>query len=254
MDYLSEEERSKLELLRRSDPQVEPALRQLDRILTSRTFEGVHGKAKDFLSFAVALKLLNQTDGIKEIIVGIRVWKTSDFNPLESSKVRTAAGSLRGLLAAYYRTEGKCDPIEIRLPPRRYIPQIRDRRIVMAVNLFQNMNPKGDQAYLCAAVRDEIAHHLVHAGPIEAKCVASVEPDISGGRYTLRGCLVCGQEDSVKVSVWLQDLVAGRTIWDAAFEGPRNNLLALCQSVADGAGAILQQETEPQTPRQSDNA
>jgi TolB-like protein len=241
MGSLSQEEQRKLCELRTTDPFVDETLRQVNCILASQTFLRLHQTTKDFLVFVVAMQLLVQIEQIKEMIIAIRVWKDTDFDPLLTSKIRTAARNLRAKIAEYYRTEGQRDLIEICLPHWGYVPDIRDRRLAIDVALFENRNPNGDQQYLCDAVTDDIVYLLANAGAIEAKRVETLACT-SSAHYGLSGILFC-RDDTVKLNVWLQDLRARRIIWDPTFEGCRDDLLKLSQQVAGGARSILRPET-----------
>jgi hypothetical protein len=125
-DCLSSSERQSLRNRADSMPQVKAALRQLARVLGSHVFGRVHRKTRSFLDFVVAKTLIGHGEQIKEMTVAIRVFREStDFNPLESSKVRVAGAALRRRLAAYYACEGKRDPVRITIPVGTYVPRIR---------------------------------------------------------------------------------------------------------------------------------
>ena len=164
-EYLDPKEQAQLQALRLTDSFVDETLRQLDRILASPQFERVQQRAKDFLGFVVAKKLLNSVDDIKEMTIALRVWKEdTDFNPILNNKIRVAAGDLRDRLAEYYGGEGKNDPIEIGIPKGGYIPEILERWPTIAVSPLQNWGPKADQDHFCITVRNEIVHRLTCAG------------------------------------------------------------------------------------------
>lgn len=127
-DYLNQFEKTRLEELQRTQAFVREALHQLERILDSSCFTRVQTKTRDFLAFVVSKTLIGQAEQIKEMIVAIRVFREStDFEPLENSKVRVAALALRRRLAEYYADEGAGDPIEIVIPIGAYVPRIRCR-------------------------------------------------------------------------------------------------------------------------------
>src|SRR5262249_22232748 len=120
----SETEEKELQGLRLKDSFVNEALLQRDRILASHTFERVQQLTRDLLSFLLRKKLLGRSDQIKETTLGIYVWRERTFDPLTTTKVRVAAGSLRKRLTRYNATEGQNDPIEITIPNRTYVPDI----------------------------------------------------------------------------------------------------------------------------------
>jgi TolB-like protein len=245
MDYLSEKEKEQLAALRQTDAWAEDVFRQLDRLLDSRVFRRIHEEAKGFLGFVVAMKLLGRTDEIKETVIGIRVYQDKNFNPLESSKVRTAAAeTLRKKISLYYSAEGQDDPIQINLPERGYVPEIRDRRLHIDVMLFHNLNPNHDQQFLCEAATDEFIRCLSQTSAVEAKrVVPSAFKQGAGGPYLIRGDLLCRRDGSIKINAYLQDLLAGQTVWDGSFEGPRDHFLKISQCAAECALAAARGRT-----------
>jgi hypothetical protein len=129
MTCLTPAERAALSGRSRRNPLLRATLRQLERILASRTFTRVQPRTRDFLRFVVSKTLIGRADEIKELTVAIRAFRESvDFNPLENSKVRVAGLALRQRLAAYYANEGRNDPIEIAIPTGSYVPEMRKRR------------------------------------------------------------------------------------------------------------------------------
>src|SRR5260221_7596825 len=101
IECLNQAERTRLQELRLADPFVDEAIRQLERILASSAFVRSQRRAKDFLTFVVAKKLLGDEDQIKQTTIAIRVFgESAEFDPLESSKVRVAGIALRRRLTA----------------------------------------------------------------------------------------------------------------------------------------------------------
>lgn len=126
---LNHAEQVRLEQRRLSDPFVDKAIGQVERILASDTFVRTQREARSFLAFIVAKQLLGEADQIKEMTIAIRAFRESaKFDPLESSKVRVAGFSLRRRVAAYYAGEGRRDLIEIVIPTGTYAPRIRYRK------------------------------------------------------------------------------------------------------------------------------
>jgi TolB-like protein len=233
MDYLTPAEQGQLDHRRRADPLVEEILRQLDRVLASGQFERVQQKARDFLAFVVAKKLLGQADQIKETTVAVFVFhESADFNPAETSKVRMAAVDLRDRVAKYYSTAGQCDPIQIIIPEATYVPEIRDRRVSVDVAFFDDWPPKRDQRHFCGAISDEIADLLNEAGFVRANRVDALQFGTKQRRYGLRGCLQ-SQRDVLRLDVSLADLSSGRILCWHLVHGRRDNAFRLTREVAD---------------------
>jgi TolB-like protein len=242
-DVLDEDERAKLQELEKADLFISEALRQLERILASEGFKRIQENGRKFLGFVVAKRLLGKSDHIKETTVAIHAFDApADFDTAVHTKVRVAAANLRQRLADYYAAEGQDEPIEIANPTGAYVPEIRDRRIVVTVSRFENWNPNANQDYLCTTVSDDIVHRLSHAPRFQARRVPTTELPNERNGYGLRGSLECRDHDTMRLNVSLSDLHAGRVIWDEAFEGRRDNLLRLSQRITTAIAAALQSE------------
>jgi len=175
MDVLDERERAKLQELEKADLFFSEALPQLERILASQGFKRIQENARRFLGFAVAKRLLRKSDDIKETTVAIHAFDApADFDTAVHTKVREAAAKLRQRLRDYYAGEGQDEPIEITIPTGAYVPEIRDRRIMVMVCRFENWSPNGDQDYLCTTVSDDIVHCLSQALRRSLEAVATV--------------------------------------------------------------------------------
>jgi len=254
MEYLSPEEKAHLEALRQRDPFVEESLRQLDRILGSKTFKRVQDNAQSFLGFVVSKKLLGRDDDIKESTVAIHAFQEQPgYNTAAHGKIRMAAGHLREKLKEYYSKEGRNDPIEIVIGTGSYVPELRDRRVVIGVSRFENWNPNGDQDYLCMTVSDEIAHELARLGTVHATRVPTLQANYPQLRYGLRGSLEC-QSELTRLHVSLSDLRTSRILLGRTFEGQRDELLKVARQAATAIGEALQPAPRGHegNPRKSD--
>ncbi len=241
-EYLSSAERERLDGLRLADSAVDDALRQVDRILASPKFERVQRNARDFLGFVVAKKLLGRDDEIKEVTIAIHVYgEPADYDPAENTKIRMAGCDLRKRLRDYYAREGQNDAIEITIPDGTYVPEILDHRPTIAVALFENWTPDGDQSYLCTAVQDEIAHRLRHTGNTRVYSVTRLEAGDRRFRYALRGSLEC-LSNNLRLNTSLSDRHSGRILASQAFEAKRDDLLKLSRQAAD---AVLEAVKPP---------
>jgi TolB-like protein len=239
MEYLSPEEKAHLEALRQRDSFVEESLRQLDRILGSKTFRRVQENAQSFLGFVVSKKLLGRDNEIKESTVAIHAFQEQPgYDTAAHGKIRMAAGHLREKLKEYYAKEGRNDPIEFVIDTGSYVPEVRDRRIVIGVSRFENWNPNGDQDYLCMTVSDEIAHELARLGTVHATRVPTLEANHPQLRYGLRGSLEC-QSDLTRLHVSLSDLRTCRILLGRTFEGQRDELLKVARQAATAIGEAL---------------
>lgn len=98
---------------------------ELDRICASRTFVKSDRMIR-FLRFVVEETLSGRQDGLKEAVIGFRVFdREASYNPAADPVVRVEARRLRSKLADYYRGEGASDPIILDLPKGGYAPVMR---------------------------------------------------------------------------------------------------------------------------------
>ena len=85
-------------------------------------------RARRFLTHIVEQTLAGQTDGIKELVLGIEVFdRPADFDPKIDTIVRVEAGRLRKRLEEYYADEGAAAVLRIEVPQGSYVPQFQPR-------------------------------------------------------------------------------------------------------------------------------
>ncbi len=229
-EYLDTDEQERLKELRLKNPFANQALLQLDRILDSPTFERVGRRAKDFVGFVVAKKLLSEEAHIKETTIAGAVYKEPNYDPLVNNKIRVAAIDIRKKLLEYADGEGAQDPMKILLPKDTYVPTIQDLQCTLALVSFENWNPDSDQDHLCRTVSEEIAQRLKHTGAVQVTRVPKPQED--GARYGLRGSLEV-RGDILRLNVSLSDRAIRRTIFSQTFEENRDDLLKLARKVAE---------------------
>jgi TolB-like protein len=231
MEFLSQAERDRLESLRATDGFVTAALDQVQRILAGRKFARVQQRAKDFLVFVVAKTLVGTAHHIKESTIAISVYGESDFDPLENSKIRVAAGDLRQRLNDYIAEEGADDPIEIRMPLATYVPTIRDCRAFVAVSQLDNWHPRHDQDYLCKSVSDELVYRLNQVRWVRARAAGSLADPSGAMTFGLRGSLEI-QGDRIRLHLSLADLTSDEIVSGRTFEGHRDDHCRLTGDIA----------------------
>jgi CheY-like chemotaxis protein len=95
---------------------------QLDRILNSERFQKSPQLSR-FLRFCVEQTLLGNQDKLKEIILGIEVFRREPFDPRLDPIVRVEARRLRSKLDEYYAAEGSGDAVVISFQRGDYIPR-----------------------------------------------------------------------------------------------------------------------------------
>jgi len=107
-------------VLRAASPaEVEAELR---KILASRRFEKSDA-LRTFLRFISERTLQGRGDELKEAVVAIDAFQRgASFDPRLDAFVRVQAGRLRAAPFEYYETEGKDDPVEIKVSKGSYTP------------------------------------------------------------------------------------------------------------------------------------
>src|SRR5436190_1237122 len=105
-----------------SDMASETIRAELDKVLENPYFSH-SARLSRFLRFAVERAIHGRSDELKEYILGLEVFDRKDtYDPRVDPIVRVEASRLRNKLKKYYLTEGKDDPIEIRIPVGTYAP------------------------------------------------------------------------------------------------------------------------------------
>lgn len=99
------------------------AMQALERLLAWPEIARSPQLAK-FLDYIVRRKIEGQEQAIKAYAIAVDVLgRPADFDPQADPIVRVQARRLRSLLDQYYRTEGLSEPLQIRLPVGRYVPE-----------------------------------------------------------------------------------------------------------------------------------
>jgi hypothetical protein len=99
----------------------------LARVLASQTFSR-SGQLRSFLRYVCEAEFEGRAHELNEYVLGVSVLgRPSDYSPAEDSCVRSRAYELRNKLKAYYRLEGRNDPIQIEIHKGAYIPQFERR-------------------------------------------------------------------------------------------------------------------------------
>ncbi len=247
-EYLDPTEQQKLQALQVANPFAKDTLRALDLITGSRVFKRLRPEAKNFLGFVVAKRLLGCTDEIKEATIAVHVYhEPADYNPVERTKVRVAAANLRDKIAFYYADEGRDDAIQIDIPKGSYVPEIRDRRILIAVSPFENWNPTGDQDYLCRTLDDDVVHRLSAVPRVLARSIPATARTGDRIGYRLRGSLEL-RGNTLRINVSLSDLVRATVIWDHALEGERDDLLKLSEQLTHALVGVFESQPALSSP------
>jgi serine/threonine-protein kinase len=100
----------------------EEVLRELERILVSRAFQGA-GRSGALLRFLLERTFAGRAEQLKEYTIGAEALGRGDsFDPRTDAIVRVEISRLRSRLSHYYATEGTADPVRISVPRGSYVP------------------------------------------------------------------------------------------------------------------------------------
>jgi adenylate cyclase len=103
-------------------PSREAVLNELERLLSSRTFQAARAQKK-FLQYTIGETLAGRGHLLKEYCLALEVFgRGKSFDPRLNNIVRVEASKLRVKLAKYYETEGRQDALRIEFPKGRYAP------------------------------------------------------------------------------------------------------------------------------------
>jgi|GEM_PF-6917140 len=106
-------------------PSPSEVMNHLENICSSEAFAR-SPQGKKVLRYLVDAGLRRGDSGsFKGMLIGIEVFGLSPaHDPSRQSIVRVTVATLRDRLAKYYETEGRDQPVRIRIPPRSYVPDI----------------------------------------------------------------------------------------------------------------------------------
>jgi TolB-like protein len=111
----------------RRQPSPSETRRQLERIVTSPTFQA-SARRKALLRYLVEEALAGRADRLKGFAIAVAVFgRDETFDPQTDSIVRLEARRLRRDLDGYYVTAGSRDPVRISIPKGAYAPSFEDR-------------------------------------------------------------------------------------------------------------------------------
>lgn len=203
---------------------------QLNRIISSRTFQGSN-RHKRFLSYVVEKVICGEAARLKGYTLALEVFdRGDDFDPQADPVVRIEAGRLRRSLERYYLTEGKNDLILITIPKGGYVPafsptestrpmtfapapRTQPEPIAVAVLPFRNFGEEREDR-LADFLAEEISVNLAcfrHLDVIPS-AVSQMEPPAPGGQFSLTGSVLvlngevhvttCLIENKTRISIW----------------------------------------------------
>jgi hypothetical protein len=114
------------------DSKQEEEWQELQTVLQS----GILDKApnlKHFLEYVAQQYFSGHTEQLKEYSIAVQaLHRLEQFDPQSDTIVRVTAHTLRKKLEQYYTTEGADHPIQIRLPPGKYLLQFERKERVLA--------------------------------------------------------------------------------------------------------------------------
>jgi TolB-like protein len=109
------------------EPSAEEIRLQLDRLLASGVFANAD-RMSGFLRYVVQRAIAGESDQVKEYVIGVAVFdRDEQYDPRLDSIVRVEARRLRSKLDEYYATDGREDPLVIRMPRGSYAPTFERR-------------------------------------------------------------------------------------------------------------------------------
>lgn len=110
-----------------SPPSVDARWDLVQRVATSAAFHR-SPRQRELLLYICERSLQNHPEQLREQSIGCSVFgRKADYNPGEDNIVRVEIRQLRKRLDDYFSTEGKDEPVIIRIPKGAYVPQF-DRR------------------------------------------------------------------------------------------------------------------------------
>jgi len=223
---------------------------QLDRILSSRTFQRPK-QLRQLLVYITTHYIEGRRESLKEYTLGLEVFRRkASFNPASDPIVRVEASRLRRQLATYYQREGINDPIWIHLPRGTYVPSISARPLGArdALNVqYQNENAVlilpfvlfQEHKISCGAATTILTDPLMHGltrrsslrilprllgvfdDPAPTQAHITIPQDI---RFIVEGSIMNANGKS-RIFVHLADMRTRRNRWSARYDADDISLL-----------------------------
>jgi serine/threonine-protein kinase len=209
-----------------------------------------------FLRFVVEKTLAGQQDAIKEYTIAVEVCgRGTGFDARVDPIVRVDANRLRSRLDAYYRVEGRQDPIRIEMQKGSYVPTIRpiapspprSRGASLAVLPFVNLGPQRDDDSFADGLTEELIHQLSRIAGLRVIARTSAFQYRSKGgdvrriaaelgvAYVVEGS-VRSAGDQIRVTVQLTEIDGGTVQWSDRYERRLRDVFAvqddICRSIA----------------------
>lgn len=251
------------------DVSADVVRKQIDRILTSRSFAKAD-RLRRFLRFVAESTLEGRAAEVKESVIGVEVFdrRAASYDPGVDPIVRVQAGRLRAKLADYYEREGASDSLLIELPRGGYVPSFRMRLAgsrqssraldeaeaaiqqanSVAVLPFVNMSSDPENEYFSDGLTEELIHSLAgipslritaRSAAFQFKEKGSDIRDI--GRALGVSRIVEGSVrragDTLRITVQLVNVADGRQLWSEKYDRTTGDVLVLQDEIA---GAVRQ--------------
>ncbi len=241
---------------------------QLDRILNSRSFEGVE-RLKRFFAFIVSETIEGRGDQLKEFVVGEYAFeKGASFDPRNDPIVRVQARRLRARLARYYLEEGQADETVIELPKGGYVPLFRRREVQqprrsitavlvsrnsIVVQPFDDLSPDGTLKHLCKSMSQEIISALTKLGTVTVATAprSSTNERPESGARSSAATIVAGSiqkvGDQLRITCQLLDGASGNYLWSESIDRKSTENVfeiqeAVASTIADKVQAGLSED------------
>jgi serine/threonine-protein kinase len=219
-----------------------------------------------FLRLAVERALEGRSDELKEYSIGLEVFdRPASYDPRVDPIVRVEARRLRSKLSAYYKGDGRNDPIVIEFRPGGYAPEFCLREGVacapapevhgVAVLPFANLSPNPDDSYISDGLTEELIHALTKFHGIRvvawnsAMRLRGVEQDLGEVRRQLN--VAHALTGSVRISgprlrviAQFIDTATGVYLWSETFERRMEDIFAIQEEIAQAIVRTLHVQLE----------
>jgi serine/threonine-protein kinase len=235
----------------KQQPDGESIRRQLERVLSGRTFADAERMSR-FLRFAVEHSLSGNSARLKEIIIGLEVFdKPPSYDPRLDPIVRVEARRLRAKLAAYYQSEGQHDDLIIELPKGAYAPVFRPRippaetprESTIAVLPLTNLSPEPDSDYFSDGLTEELIHALTKVSGLTVVAWNTAaqmkgredDPAAVGEQLNVSNVLrgsVRRFGDRLRITAQLIDTCTGHYVWSENYERQFRDVFAIQAEIA----------------------
>jgi hypothetical protein len=204
----------------RTFTEKDPRWKLVERIVAASGF-AKSARLSSLLIYIVKQSLQGRDEELNEQCIGERVFGRSiGYDPRDDNIVRAHASRLRQRLEAYFREEGRAEPLRIAIPRGSYVPQFE--RIETTLSVERGVSTPAEQEPIPLSAEKQPVRHPIRriqlAGVILCLLILALVLPVSTFIRQARGRALAQSESPA------------HKLWSAIFSGNRDTLIVPADS------------------------